>query len=85
MSAAEMILRAKAEGRGALTEAESKQVLKAYGVPVVAEAIAATPEEAMAIAGQIGFPVVLSQSCWMITTWSTPLSLSSRSLAASPA
>ena len=59
MSAAEMILRAKAEGRGALTEAESKQVLKAYGVPVVAEAIAATPEEAMAIAGQIGFPVVL--------------------------
>lgn len=59
MSPAELIKKAKEEGRGALTEAESKQVLKAYGVPVVEDVIAATPEEAGSIACRIGFPVVL--------------------------
>ncbi len=59
MEAAEMIRRAKAEGRTALTEAESKELLKDYGVPVVPEAIAATPGEAVAAAEKIGFPVVL--------------------------
>ena len=59
MNATELLHRAKAEGRSALTEAESKEVLKAYGVPVVPESIAATPEEAVAAAEKIGFPVVL--------------------------
>ena len=59
MEAAELIRRAKAEGRTALTEAESKEVLKGYGVPVVPESIAATPDEAVAAAVKIGFPVVL--------------------------
>jgi acyl-CoA synthetase (NDP forming) len=59
MEAAELIRRAKAEGRTALTEAESKEVLKGYGVPVVTESIAATPDEAAAVAEKIGFPVVL--------------------------
>ena len=59
MEAAELIRRAKAEGRTALTEAESKEVLKGYGVPVVPESIAATPDEAVAAAEKIGFPVVL--------------------------
>jgi acyl-CoA synthetase (NDP forming) len=45
MNAKELIRKAKAEGRTALNEAESKSVLKEYGVPVVAESIAATPEE----------------------------------------
>ena len=59
MEAAELIRKAKAEGRTALTEAESKEVLKGYGVPVVPESIAATPDEAVAAAEKIGFPVVL--------------------------
>ncbi len=59
MEAAELIRKAKAEGRTALTEAESKEVLKGYGVPVVPELIAATPHEAVAAAEKIGFPVVL--------------------------
>jgi acyl-CoA synthetase (NDP forming) len=59
MNAAELIRKAKAEGRTALTEAESKNVLKGYGVPVVAESVAATPGEALAAAEEIGFPVVL--------------------------
>jgi len=59
MEAAELIRRAKSEGRTALTEAESKEVLKAYGVPVVTESIAATSGEAAAAAEKIGFPVVL--------------------------
>ncbi|MHB8771600.1 MAG: acetate--CoA ligase family protein [Syntrophales bacterium] len=59
MSAAELIRKAKAEGRRALTEAESKEVLKAYGILVVAESVAATPAEAVAAADACGFPVVL--------------------------
>ena len=59
MNAVELIRKAKAEGRTALTEAESKEVLKGYGVPVVAESVAATPEEAAAAAERFGFPVVL--------------------------
>ena len=59
MEAADPIRRARAEGRTASTEAESKEVLKGYGVPVVPESIAATPDEAVAAAEKIGFPVVL--------------------------
>ncbi|MBU2054944.1 MAG: acetate--CoA ligase family protein [Proteobacteria bacterium] len=59
MKAEELILKAKAEGRSALTEAESKEVLRQYGVPVVEEKIAATPEEAASVAEGMGFPVVL--------------------------
>ncbi|MBU0575240.1 MAG: acetate--CoA ligase family protein, partial [Proteobacteria bacterium] len=59
MAAAELIRKAKAEDRTALTEAESKAVLKQYGVPVVEEKIAATIEEAVAAAEEIRFPVVL--------------------------
>ena len=46
-------------GRTALTEAESKTILDRYGVPVVAESVVATADEAVAAAGGAGFPVVL--------------------------
>jgi acyl-CoA synthetase (NDP forming) len=46
-------------GRTALMETESKRVLHRYGVPVVAEHVAATQTEALAAAEDIGFPVVL--------------------------
>ena len=42
-----------------LSEAESKQLLARHGVPVPAEALVATPEEAATAAAEIGFPVVV--------------------------
>jgi acyl-CoA synthetase (NDP forming) len=43
----------------ALTEAQSKELLKTYGVPVVEETVALTIDEAVARAKVLGFPVVL--------------------------
>jgi acyl-CoA synthetase (NDP forming) len=45
--------------KGVMAEYQSKEVLKAVGIPVPAGALARTLEEAQAIAGQIGYPVVL--------------------------
>jgi acetate---CoA ligase (ADP-forming) subunit beta len=42
-----------------LSEAESKALLARHGVPVPAERLVATPEEAAAAAEEIGFPVVV--------------------------
>ena len=44
---------------GPLTEGEVKRLLAAYGVPVVAERLAAGPEAAADAAAALGFPVVL--------------------------
>jgi acetyltransferase len=49
----------RARRRTLLTEPESKQLLAAYGVPVVETRIAHNADEAAGIAGQIGYPVVL--------------------------
>jgi acetyltransferase len=43
----------------ALTEYQSKWVLAQYGIPIVREKIATSTEEGLAIAQEIGFPVVL--------------------------
>jgi len=59
MDIKKMLEQAKKEGRTALTEAEAKQVLNLYGVPVVNECAVKTPEEAFRAAEAIGFPVVL--------------------------
>ena len=59
MDAAVLIRKAKVDGRTTFTEAESKTILRQFGVPVVKEFIAATPLEAVAKAEEIGFPVVL--------------------------
>ena len=57
---AEAVLeRAVSEGRTALSEAEGKEILRAYGVNVPAEGLARTAGEAAELAGRIGFPVVL--------------------------
>ncbi len=50
---------ALAEGRSVLTEPEAKQVLSAYGIPIVATEIARDGAEAGRLAAQIGFPVAL--------------------------
>jgi acetyltransferase len=58
--AASALLRSVLEsGRSMLTEAESRRLLAAYGIPVVVTRSAATPEEAAEFARQIGFPVAL--------------------------
>ncbi len=42
-----------------LSESRSKTVLEKYGIPVTREALAASADEAVEKAGQIGYPVVL--------------------------
>ena len=59
-AAAQRVLQqALADGRGMLTEPEAKQVLAAYGIPVVATRVAASVAEAGRIAAELGFPVAL--------------------------
>jgi acetate---CoA ligase (ADP-forming) subunit beta len=58
----EMILKAQAEGRSALSEHDSKQFLADFGIPVTREAIARDADEAAVMAETIGFPVVLKAS-----------------------
>ena len=49
----------RAEGRSALTAGEGKRVCEAYGIPTPPEGLASSSDEAVALAQQIGFPVVL--------------------------
>ena len=54
------VARHPAAGRaGVLAEDVSKALLASYGIPVTQPLAAATPEEAVAVAAQIGYPVVL--------------------------
>jgi acetyltransferase len=53
------IASALAQQREWLTEPEAKAVLAAYQIPIAKTVRAATPEEAMAAAERIGFPVAL--------------------------
>ncbi len=46
-------------GRTILTEFESKNLLASYGIPIVDTRIAHDEDEAVKLAGEIGFPVVL--------------------------
>ena len=43
----------------ALNEAESKEVLRAYGIATPPEALVTSAADALAAAGRIGYPVVL--------------------------
>jgi acetyl coenzyme A synthetase (ADP forming)-like protein len=49
----------RSENRLTIGDAESRQVLQAYGLRIPKSEIAETPEAAAAIAAKIGFPVVL--------------------------
>lgn len=51
--------KAAKERRGVLTEVESKSVLAEYGIEVSRTGVAKTKEEAIRLAKEIGFPVVL--------------------------
>ena len=59
MSIASIIDRARDEGRTLLNEVESKQLLEEAGIPATKARLAASREEAVRIAGEIGYPVVL--------------------------
>ncbi len=54
-----ILQRAKQEKRTLLTEVESKQVLEAAGISIVKARLAASATEAVAMAKEFGFPVVL--------------------------
>jgi acetyltransferase len=57
--AEQIVTQVRQAGRTILTEVESKQVLAAYGIPVVETKTAASEEEAVRGAEAIGYPVVL--------------------------
>jgi acetyltransferase len=57
--AAKIIEKVRNSGRTILTEVESKQLLAAYGIPTVPTEVATTAEEAIKLARNLGYPVVL--------------------------
>lgn len=57
--AAEIVPRARAEGRALLSEVEAKAMLAEFGVAVTDTRLAASVDEAAAIAGELGYPVAL--------------------------
>ena len=59
MDIGKLIKNAAVNGRSALTEFESKQFLKTYGVPVVSEIVTHNADESVKAAAKIGFPVVV--------------------------
>jgi acetyltransferase len=54
-----VVARALGERRSMLSEPEAKEVLAAYGIPVVATRTAPSAEEAVRVAEELGFPVAL--------------------------
>lgn len=54
-----VIEKARQEGREALTEIEAKQVFEAYQLPVTHSRVAKSEDEAVKLATEIGFPVVM--------------------------
>jgi len=57
--ALQIIKGAREDGRDALTEIEAKQVFAAYGLPVTETYLAKSEEEAVTMAKEIGFPIVM--------------------------
>lgn len=65
--AAGIIESVRQSGRTLLTELESKQVMAAYGIPVVDTRHATTADEAVAVAEEIGYPAVVKLNSETIT------------------
>ncbi|RDD53904.1 MAG: acetyl-CoA synthetase [Candidatus Korarchaeota archaeon NZ13-K] len=59
MSAKELLLRVRGDGRNFLLEHEAKSFIAEYGIPVTKIRLARSEDEAVEFAKQIGFPVVL--------------------------
>ena len=58
----ELLRRVRDEGRSTLLQEEGMKVLKAYGIPIPLGKIAKTEDEAVMIAKDVGFPVVMKIS-----------------------
>lgn len=59
MAPSPIVEKARAEGRTLLSEIEAKQMLEDAGVPVSPARLARTRDEAMTVASELGFPIVL--------------------------
>jgi acetyltransferase len=55
----ELFDQVREEGRVSIGDTEAREVLKAYGFPVPESQLAESPEEAVRIAEEMGYPVVL--------------------------
>ncbi len=58
-TAREIITKVRKDGRTGMTEIESKKIFNAYGLPTVRTELATSEEEAVSMAEEIGYPVVL--------------------------
>ena len=65
--AAPLVEAARRAGRTMLTEFESKRLLGAYGIPTIDTRVAPTADEAVRVAMELGFPVVLKLHSETIT------------------
>jgi acetyltransferase len=65
--AQKVINNVRESGRTLLTEYESKLLLKSYGIPTIETYIAKSTEEAIKIANELGYPVVLKLHSETIT------------------
>ncbi len=65
--AKQLLQQVQQEGRTLLTEFESKQILEDYHIPVVKTLVAHDAEEAVALAQQLKFPIVLKLFSQTIT------------------
>ncbi|HMB92027.1 MAG TPA: GNAT family N-acetyltransferase, partial [Rhodothermales bacterium] len=65
--ATQIIAAAREAGRTLLTEAESKELLAAYGIPTTEMQVAEEAEEAIAHAEEMGYPVVLKLHSYTVT------------------
>jgi acetyltransferase len=63
----EIIAAAGAADRRLLTEHESKEVLSAWGIPVIPTLLASSAQSAVALAAAVGYPVVLKLHSFTIT------------------
>ncbi len=66
-TASEIVEETHQSGRVLMTEYGSKELLSAYGIPTVETKIAETPQEAVAAAQEIGYPVVVKLHSTSIT------------------
>ncbi|MFN7036659.1 MAG: acetate--CoA ligase family protein [Bellilinea sp.] len=57
--ALKIIYKARSEGRDSLTEIEAKEVFECYGLPVTPTRLARNEDEAVSLAREIGYPVVM--------------------------
>lgn len=57
--ALKVIAQARADKRSSLTEIEAKQVFSAYGLPVAKTALAKSEDQAVKLANEVGYPIVM--------------------------